>query len=118
MAVSRVAVRLWRYRALAGRDRLGLGVDVGGKRGLGRGRGVGVPESFHELFGEVTVPKEEVLFEGREVVEQSEFVHEDFEETLASDLIRCVDGALQAGDVAIFESCRMYGVRELRQVRT
>jgi hypothetical protein len=46
--------------------------------------------------------KHEVVFQGAEMIQKLEFFDENFEQPLAGDLVRSVNGAFKPSDITVF----------------
>lgn len=73
-------------------------------------------EGFHEEVDKVTSSEHEVLLESSKVVHEHELVEEDLEESTTGDLVGCVDGSFETGDVAVLEDCSFRGRRVRRRL--
>jgi hypothetical protein len=60
-----------------------------------------IPKRFHELLSKVTVTKQEVVLERGEVIEEAEFLSEDFKQASRSGVVCAVDTAFQSCDIAV-----------------
>jgi hypothetical protein len=52
------------------------------------------------------------MLQSAQMVEEFEFLNENFKETLTSCLIRCVDGALESGYITVLQS--FFSINELK----
>lgn len=78
IAVSRFAVKLWRYRVLAGLVKLGLHA-ISEVEFDHRYRRANIPKCLHQLVSKVTVTKQKKVFESQQVIKQFKFFNKDFE---------------------------------------
>jgi hypothetical protein len=62
-----------------------------------------VPKRFHELLSKVAVTKEEVMLERGEVIEEAEFLCEDFKQASRGSTVCAVDTAFQSCYIAVLE---------------
>lgn len=84
MADSSVAVRLCRYSVFAERAKLGLWVQEAKlQHGVQRIFMYDLPKRFHELVSKVAITEEKIVSQGRQVIEELEFVDKDFKEAVA-----------------------------------